>query len=149
MNYDLNYFIGKFENIPEHLWTTGTLEGTGNRHCCLGHCGMTMTTKATEEADALAELVDKHLKLTILRKKGDCDFAFYTIFPINDNQNSDYKQRTPKQRILAALYDIKKIQTPEPHPEIPPTKTKEERTRVNYVSISASLKKAIPELIQN
>lgn len=37
-------------------------------------------------------------------------------------------------------------QTPEPQPEVHPTKTKEV---IRYVSVSASLKKQIPELINN
>lgn len=32
---------------------------------------------------------------------------------INDGESNEYKQPSPKQRILAALYDIKKMQEPQ------------------------------------
>jgi hypothetical protein len=35
-----------------------------------------------------------------------------TICDINNGCNYNYQQPTPKQRILAALYDIKKMQEP-------------------------------------
>lgn len=39
MDYNIQYFIDKFEAIPEENWCTGTLKD-GNRLCAFGHCNM-------------------------------------------------------------------------------------------------------------
>lgn len=90
MNYDIDYFIRKFEAIPEERWCTGQLH-KGNQSCALGHCGLKGTGTWTEEASVL----------------------WWNILPervtrINDGYYLAYTQATPKQRILAALEDAKK-----------------------------------------
>lgn len=102
--YDVDYFIKKFEAIPEDKWCTGSLGGNG-KHCALGHCGMTRTIDATYEATMLAELFVKYLRV----HKFEYDWVFHTVYPINDSKLK-YNLPTPKQRILAALHDIKKLQ---------------------------------------
>lgn len=97
MTYDVDYFIKKFEAIPDERWCTVEFEKDG-ASCAYGHCGMRDYKPSTIEA---AELFD-----LFLFNLGD---IFVTR--VNDGSEPRYSQPTPKQRILAALYDIKKLQT--------------------------------------
>jgi hypothetical protein len=108
--YDVDYFIGKLSAIPESLWYEGsyTHPNIDDSHCVLGHCGEryqndSITTDRihrTNESSILRSLVAEYIR---------CD-----IVEINDMVNHPkYHQRTPKQRILAALYDIKRAQDPQ------------------------------------
>lgn len=93
--FTVDYFIEKFEKIPEERWTTGVYSKDDGQ-CALGHCGMnTGIIKYNTEADALWDLVYYNIGLSVVR--------------INDAYEKRYSQRTPKQRILAALRDIKKL----------------------------------------
>jgi len=109
--YTVDYFIDKFSKIPEDKWHAGgywNTDACGNRmFCALGHCGEYFFDEGfgrqrmkTAESKALWDLVYFSLKLIIQ----DINDAPY--FPT-------YMQQTPKQRILAALYDIKRAQYPE------------------------------------
>lgn len=50
--YDLDYFIKKFEAIPEEKWITNGY-GKNGVHCAYGHCGADDNGKYPEEARAL------------------------------------------------------------------------------------------------
>jgi hypothetical protein len=90
--YDVDYFIKKFEAIPEVNWTTGVFNDGCGRFCALGHCGETFG-RTSQEAFALRDLLDFELNESITR--------------INDGNCPEYDQPTPRARILAALRDIK------------------------------------------
>lgn len=101
MTYDVDYFIKKFEAIPDGRWCTNDFERDG-ACCAYGHLGVrdnhcTIATR-TFESNAFCDL-----------------FAKFDLFVININDGIDlrYMQINPKQRIMAALYDIKKLQTKE------------------------------------
>lgn len=81
--YDVDYFIQKFEAIPEENWCVGEYHGDNDTHCALGHC-------------------DDDIDRQPLRQLFANGCA-----KINDGHNLRYQQSTPKQRILAALRDIK------------------------------------------
>lgn len=95
MTYDVDYFIEKFEAIPEESWCTEEFEKDG-ACCAFGHCG-TRDFKSTIEAIELAHLFS------------NLDDIY--VVCVNDGSEPMYSQPTPKQRILAALHDIKKLQT--------------------------------------
>lgn len=95
--YTVDYFIDKFEKIPEDKWIMGELY-TENGYCAFGHCGSRGLTH-TDESNGLIKLFSENL------------YRCHVI-PINDGKDELYQQPTPKQRILAALYDIKKQQQP-------------------------------------
>lgn len=122
MQYTVDYFIEKFEKIPEEKWTT-RLYRFGDSRCAAGHC---LTDKMI---DVLTEYFDeagknvfpKHKciqyenELLEVRELGrvfhknpsrGCDM----VYEVNNGDNPNYQQPTPKQRILAALHDIKKLQ---------------------------------------
>lgn len=90
MNYDKAYFIAKFEAIPEGQWCERAYFNAIGQHCALGHCGE--STGVTEESGALTSLLSLGLGSSTSR--------------INDGEHPDYRQPTPKQRILAALHDL-------------------------------------------
>lgn len=90
MNYNVNYFIKKFEAIPEEMWLAGGLGDNGGRRCALGHC----------HADALSSKATKESSLLMVLLK-------FRAPEINDGEDERYQQPTPKQRILAALNDVK------------------------------------------
>lgn len=99
--YTVDYFIQKFEKIPEGLWHVGSYTNLDRtRFCALGHCGVMKGGELLLSASgrALADLISCHLRCGV----GN----------INDGLHKHFQQPTPKQRILAALYDIKAKQTP-------------------------------------
>ena len=96
--YDVNYFIKKFEAIPEMLWFSGDFVGPNGTRCALGHCGtVEWTDSINDEEAALIDLFTKNSPLQLRSAVG----------LVNDGKVYRYPQPTPKQRILAALYDIR------------------------------------------
>lgn len=105
--YDVDYFIEKFEAIPEKLWAIGILED-GDRHCAMGHCGVRHynTGCFSWEAMALGNIFITNLGMGI-------------VFINDRSEYSAFQQPTPKKRILAALRYIKSKQYPElTHPPV-------------------------------
>ena len=108
MNYNVDYFIRKFEAIPEEMFCVKT-RSNGYQRCALGWCypnhEAAWQSQITNRADDSIE--DK----AIVK-------MFYSAFKlgvggVNNGIYPEYQQPTPKQRILAALYDIKKMQQPQ------------------------------------
>jgi len=87
--YNADYFIAKFEAIPEEMWTTKTFLNDQGQCCALGHCGARDGTNMTAEGEALLDL--------------------FSAFPkgVVSTNDTPSLHSTPKQRILAALHDIK------------------------------------------
>lgn len=136
MQYTVDYFIQKFEAIPEGEWCTREFI-SGNKRCARGHCYISLKTHTeirhySETSHPIAAEDSALLKL--FNSIGESAATVNNGDYFGDD--GKYNQPTPKQRILAALYDIKKMQEP---------KVKEV---IRYVSVSASLKKQI-ELIDN
>lgn len=110
MKYDVDYFIAKFEEIPEELWCVySQSESVGNKiqHCAYGWClpnpkyNKTQGGERTEEGKKLHELINTLPILTPALGN------YNAVAPINNGDYDEYQQPTPKQRILAALYDIR------------------------------------------
>lgn len=98
-NYNVDYFINKFQAIPEEKWISGAFINAKGNCCALGHCGARGNgNKNNEELNAL---------LIISASAHSC------MDTINDGQCNSYRQETPKKRVLAFLMDIKKAQYPE------------------------------------
>jgi hypothetical protein len=99
MKYDLDYFIAKFEAIPEEKWTVKKFERDG-KCCALGHCGFRenvqesgfVTNSLTGEGQALRSLAPD----IILINDGINDLANYAP--------------TPKQRVLKHLRALKHME---------------------------------------
>lgn len=91
----VDYFIEKFEAIPAGKWTTGKFV-EGDKCDAMGHCGERTGDMDTDDSENLFTLVLEHLKDDIAN--------------INDGDNPNFKQKTAKGRVLAALRYIKKYQ---------------------------------------
>ena len=132
MTYDVDYFIKKFEAIPENKWcinSRGEIVGGIEQRCALGWCYPTFQeAKRTENYWNEDSLEDKALMgmfKSVLNIKPPL---------VNNGLAKNYPQPTPKQRILAALYDIKKLQEP---------KVKEV---IRYVAVDAEIRKQTKKL---
>lgn len=102
--YDVDYFLRKFEAIPDEKWATGSM-GHDGKGCALFHCDGVygQWDQHSTETKALMRLFGA--------TEGDNDAEKF-VYQINDNgrpvgENKVYQQPTPKARILAALADIK------------------------------------------
>ncbi len=131
MNYNLKYFIDKFESIPEENWCSGTfykevtvltkkkimlgfsksIINKLDTFCVQGHCmgkDVVVHTKnlmRTISLDKIAKSFPEWSKL--LELTGGVMNNDIIIASINNGSNENYCQLTPKQRVLAALYDIR------------------------------------------
>lgn len=124
--YNVDYFIKKFEAIPERLFTIFKRHN-GEKHCAHGWCDPARTSRFnTPEEIAFSELASQ------ISLNGRPLQGFATI---NNGMNPNYNQRTPKQRILAALYDIKAKQQPEV------------KERIVYVTVDAPVRELQKEIL--
>lgn len=103
--YDVDYFINKFEKIPEDNWIAGAfrrlLSDGSYGHCAAGHCGVI--------SECYLDTDENHAEGKVLYKMF-VESLDVLVPHINDGKDKRYQQPTPKQRILAAIYDIKKMQ---------------------------------------
>lgn len=93
MKYTKEYFIKKFEAIPDKEIGMGELL----QHCALWHCGVRLENggyTSTEESTALIKLFG-----------GNHPEEFNRVYGINDSK--DYSLgKTPKERILNKLKSL-------------------------------------------
>lgn len=88
-DYYIDYFIKKFEQIPEDMWCTELYTDNFGRCCARGHCGDGKIGR-NDELRSLFEVLGK-----------------VPLTTINDGFDSRYQQPVIKDRVLAALRDIK------------------------------------------
>jgi len=91
--YNAQFFIDKFDNIPEENWLMGKYSDGAGKKCALGHCGVIHGWLDDSQAAAL---------VFVLATQGA------NPVDVNDGHDVRYTQATPKQRILAALRDAQK-----------------------------------------
>lgn len=112
--YTVDYFINKFEAIPENKWNDFIqYDVQSDTRCAFGHCGIekhylkygnpVVDGTETKEGQGLIDL---------FRNSGYHTASGNWVTDVNNGRSDTYQQPTPKQRILAALYDIKKMQKP-------------------------------------
>lgn len=116
--YDVNFFIDYFTAIPGKQWCVRSFCDPAGKRCAVGHFlrhevpnhARLWEFKLCENTTA-ALLDDTKQKLTALADlfavNGDRLKAQRTVYDINNGDHPDYRQRTPRARILAALYDVK------------------------------------------
>lgn len=111
MEYTVDYFIEKFKNIPEQYWASGVFN-KDKAFCAQGHC------MGYAGIDAISALKGIKTKPEVAKMFPEWNALIELFRPfnapdrigvalINNGDHPDYKQDTPKQRILAALQDIK------------------------------------------
>ncbi len=93
MIYDKEYFIKKFEAIPEEEWCVGGFSDGLGAFCALGHCGC-LNGYQTNEGLSLRLLISHNNSFGIVR--------------LNDGSISEvYKYgNTPKMRIINFLKQL-------------------------------------------
>lgn len=110
--YDVDYFIKKFQAIPEKFWNDYTQTGYSDdrvTHCAFGHCQTSGQWPGNEDGSITPE---GQALCEIFNSVGMVVGSGKWITSINNGNVNEYPQPTPKQRILAALHDIKKMQAP-------------------------------------
>lgn len=128
MKYTVDYFIEKFEAIPEKMWCRGQFV-SGEKRCANGHCGVTDENAINNEAKALVAILEP------LKEWTWPEYGGMGIFEVTANINdgyTKYRQETPKHRILAALYDIKAMNKPK---DIEPAT----KTKTVYVAVPTTI----------
>ena len=102
--YSPEYFINKFENIPDYQWCIGMTKDPFGRHCALGHCGYNYTNshKRTTEADKLSKLLRNLAYITFDYNFDTISDPYSPVIKINDNLKCTLGD-TPKERIINAL----------------------------------------------
>lgn len=95
--YTVDHFISFFKAIPEENFL---VREYGNEKV---GCSMGLLSKSGMAHCEFGDLLTDHFGKTK---------DYNTAITINNGDHPDYQQPTPKQRILAALYDIKKLQQP-------------------------------------
>lgn len=105
--YTIDYFIAKFQAIPSNQ-----IGDSQDKGCAYGQCrNGEHNGSRTAEGKALTRLMKMLLPLTpVLDAPFDPDQG--TPARINNGETKEYQQPTPKERLLAALYDIKAMQQP-------------------------------------
>lgn len=106
MNYDVNFFISKFEKIPESKWAVGTQNSHDGSRCALGWCNPEYKTGSKKEFSSLLDLFEANGIMGYFGILGG-------VARVNNGSHPNYQHPTPKQRILAALHDIKAMQQPQ------------------------------------
>ena len=91
IKFGIDWFIHKFEEIPEEKWTEGAYQ-KGGALCALGFCGELSSKEPTIESISLEKLFEEYQLRVSLVNDGECPL---------------YQQDTPKKRIVSALLDIR------------------------------------------
>lgn len=146
--YTVDYFIKKFEAIPENLWLSFDQGNWGGPCCALGHCRASsdnVSGDSTPEGEALQDLFYKN-GLRVRNALFEMQYItpggqFPAVAFINNGLVLEYAQRTPKQRILAALYDIKAMQSKDIDTG--------GKTKTVYVSVPVTITEQAKELVMS
>ena len=88
----LDDYIAFFRSIPEERWCVGRFWDDKGRRSAQGHLGrrgLLDSAPAQRRLGKLTGLTDKQ------------------FWRIHDGHNADYRQPTPKQRVLAYLCDVR------------------------------------------
>lgn len=103
-----NDFIIFFGGIPEEKWCSGQFLNAEKQSCANGHCGVGINGKwETEKSIRLHDV----FQVLPFADEYDANRSTYssTAAFINNGLVKIYLHQTPKQRILAALHDVKNI----------------------------------------
>lgn len=117
---DVNYFIKKFSAINDKNWIVNALSLPEDRdkRCSQGHCiPKSLLSKGAElwEVKFVKENCVELYSLALLFSN-DYVTGAGKVADINNGIAFEYKQKSPKLRILAALNDVKKLQEFKLHP---------------------------------
>lgn len=132
-NYNIQHFINKFSLIPDFKIIPHRQNDERGNHCALGWCNPSYTQDSTqEEYTALIQFFDE------LCQDHSENLSGWIVANINNGIDLRYQQESPKQRILAALYDIKA--------KLGPSSELKVKTIIKYVAISETVREMQPIL---
>ena len=94
LELDAKWFLDYFQQIEPNKWTVFAQNDSEGRHCALGHCQST-TTLGQSDGNGHATYIGRKL-IDLLDEVGGVTW-------INNGVNTTFKQKTPKERVLAAL----------------------------------------------
>lgn len=109
INYNLDYFINKFELIPHDRWIEGHLLDIEGRRCALGHTLGDFPFRSRLCLETLA-LTDIFKNLGNLGRVLTWKSGWEIVVNVNNGQHPHFQQNNPKDRILAALYALKEYE---------------------------------------
>lgn len=126
--FDVDYFISKFEAIPEEFLIAGTytqhkqkflfnVKGTRNfvdleLHCSMGWCNETRMNR-TDESIALDNLFLSYLRVSPININDGCKEQYDNTLKLYGHHVFAHlllAKKTPKERILLTLNYIKELQ---------------------------------------
>lgn len=92
---DINYFINKFESIPELQWSRKKFF-QNNKSCAFGHLGCRKSVFDTEESTQLCNILGGYTEIV-------------NFLDVNEGKTDyNYLGSTPKERCINYLKSIKK-----------------------------------------
>lgn len=108
MAYTVDYFLDKFEKIPEEHWCMGRFAFTNDKgesvHCVMGHCGELSYSPGGYSWGEEAQALNIHLQQQAVTIN-DGGTIYYDVR--DENITADIFGNTPKKRILKALQLVK------------------------------------------
>lgn len=119
--YNVDFFIQFFSSIPTEAFTIGILHDDSGNHCANGWCGVTSTSMYTPQPAMARALQKVFSPLCIHYAEDGMSGEVVLDFPytnpgysqkaaiIQNGESQEYTQPTPKERILAALLDVKNM----------------------------------------
>ncbi len=94
----LQEIIDYMETTKEESWCVDVVRTKDQKNCFFGH--LVNMESDPREGQFLWDIFE------------ECIATTYMIFPVNDGENKDYQQPTPKQRVIAYLKDLRDKKTP-------------------------------------
>ncbi len=99
MKYTIGYFIKKFEDIPDDMWSVNGNVDRYGRKDVFGHCG-TNPRVITPEGDAIMEILSE--------KEPNPFKSVFICAMINDGEGfAASLGKTPKERVLNRLKELR------------------------------------------
>lgn len=106
---DIDFFIKFYEEIPEEKWCVGQFENNNGQSCAIGLLGVRQQGGLfnyikTELFESFCKVVPSEQNIFMNGLYPNC------VSSVNNGLISRYQQKTPKERVLAYLNDIKNKQ---------------------------------------
>ena len=110
--FTVDYFINKFEAIPEDRWCVNEFK-SGDKCCAQGFCMSLDAINVVRESPLnIIEISRGYPEWNSLITIFGVCYNNIVIASINNGNDPRYPQPTPKQRVLAALHDLKRKEQP-------------------------------------
>ena len=92
-SFDINEFIKYCESTEENEWCVDVVRTRDGKNCLFGHL--------------FAFAGNDYLGCQFWDMFEECWATTYMVYPVNDGENERYQQKTPKQRCVAYLKNLR------------------------------------------